>query len=277
MKKLWVWVLLTGSLFSENKWIEISASDLPYSKVENYMRADIDYVELRKMLYSNKTDKPVSDKYIPYYTIARKPLNTYSKKTIKSFRKLKFLRTNLATIANFYGSPRHHSYRVNGFIIKKDGTFLVFNEDVDIGWLFNGIDNLPKLLAYLNITNTFARTQKKINGKYQHSLIYRKTDNGYEIKSMNDRGIRVSKETLTRYHTYDVTLYSITKEGKLTVKKLEPFIEKEALSKDFFKEMDGSKLIPVVVEITHADPVWAFYSEKEMVEMELKNPKMIKP
>ena len=51
-------------------------------------------------------------------------------------------------------------------------------------------------------------------------------------------------------------------------------IEKKALSKDFFK---GYPTISIPLEPIHADPIWAFYSEEEMVEMELKDSKMVTP
>lgn len=280
MKKRILWLVLLILLeivYGNDAWIEVSTSKLWDENIQNSMREDIDYMELRKALYSSKTDKPVSNKYNPYFKLARKPLESYPKKIIESFRKVKFQKTDVATIATLYGSPRHHYYKVNGFVIKKDGTFLVFNENIDIGWLFNGIDTVGKLMAYLAMTDTFAITQRKIDGRYKDSLIYRKIDNGFEIKQLDDKGFTYNRETLTKNHMYDVTLYTVTKKGELSSRKAKPVIETKALPKDFFKTSNDSKVVVVPVPIMHSDPVWAFHSEKEMVEMELNNKDMIEP
>jgi len=272
MKKTILLLILCKTLVAEEPWIETTLANEKLGVDYYTMREEIGYVEFRKALFNNDTNKQVSEKYIPYFVIAKKKLDLYPKKVVKTFRKLKFQKNNLR-VATFYASTRHHALRVNGFILDKDSKMWIINEAKDVAWVFNGIDTFAEFIAFLQITNHYFSNSIKENNRYIHKVIYRKVNDGYEYKIYGETKTDFHKDESMIYETREVTIYHLTKDGELSsrvgkadIKKI-PYIPKQ------YKDGKEPELEPVI----HPDPVWAFHSEAEMVENILDDDEFITP
>jgi len=265
MKIIILLLLFCKLLIAKEPWMEIDASNINlfrFNASEYTMRSEIEYVEFRNKLFNKKTNKPVTDKYEIYYKIAKRKLNSYSRGVVKRFRRLKFQKNNLS-IATSPFSPKYY-FRSNGFIISKNNKMWIMNEPKDVAWVFNDIDTFAEFVSYLFITNQ--KFYSYLN--HQDKIIYRKVANGYEYKVYDNTKVTIDYKKSIMYEINKLTIYHLRKNGKITSKKGEALVKEISFKK-------GEK--PARVDNIHPDPIWAFYSEEEMIKDYLKSKDLITP
>lgn len=264
MKKLGLLLLLSKVLVAEEPWIETTLANENLG-IEHYtMRDDIAYVEFRKALFNNDTNKQVSEKYIPYFKIAKKKLDSYPKKIVTRFRKLEFQK-NSKKIITLPTISRSHSLRVNGFMIKEDNTFLSMSEVQDVAWVFNGIDTLSELLSFCTIINQPFMLSRKINNHSKRIIIYRKVVDGYEFQLQGSSTIVVDSNTLSKYREIDIHIVHIRKNGKSSTR----------LGKSYLEEIPYKN--EAIGVFFHPDPFYMSLREEQKVGYILENSNFITP
>lgn len=193
----------------DSEWKKFSES---YSSRDYSLRDGLDYFELRKYVLNTETRKLASPKYIPYFPIYRKELASYSSKTISQFQKLPYDDEQETNIAEMTTQNSRHKFKVKGFIIKKDKTFLKINEKKDFIWLFDKIDTEAELYWFLEINNLLKDVKA-----------YKRTTSGYEVKQENIES-KSNKETIKNciiyspYQVYTTYVFKIQENGTFSKK-----------------------------------------------------------
>lgn len=189
----------------DSTWQEFSKS---YKSSDYNMRKEIDYFELRKYIVEVKSGKLMTPKYIPYLSIYRKPLSSYSSKIRSQFRKLAFDTTQKISIETTSTHNPKYKFKTKGFMIKNDKTFMKINEKKDFIWLFDGIDTPAELYQFLKINKLL----KKRNS-------YKKTVNGFSVKIVDiiyktDTKRKGDMDEWTSYELHTTYIYDIKPNGK---------------------------------------------------------------
>jgi len=234
-----------ANIKSDNSW-KLFSSPSSYSNSSYTLRADIDYFELRKYLFSRKTGERVSDKYIPYLQIYRKALSSYPQKIVRRFKKTSFNHEDETDIKAKNPNSPHYQFKVKGFIIKKDNKIWTINEQKDMVWLFDKIDTEAELYWFMKINELF--------GEYVSKNSYKKPSIGYDVKQIQIQ-YKVEKETegkqdfYTSYEIHDTYIYHIKPNGeykKEFISKARKNEKKEKVNTDFHG--DPMFVIPMSLE-----------------------------
>lgn len=187
-------------------------------KIDEYkLKKGVEYLEIREYIQSPSQSKYDIENYGTIITMQSKPLESFSPKLMKAFKKIK---PNLGKESNIRSSRfclmRGCTSRIsNGFMIDSNNKIWVLNEVKDILEMIGEVDT-P---AEVNLVLWLNDKHRSISDK-NYKDKYRKTSEGYTIISQYDNSISNSGEC--GLFTYEI---DIAKNGEMTKKKL---LKKEA-------------------------------------------------
>ena len=217
--------------------VEWRAFSNAYSSRDYTLRDDIAYFELRKYLF-NASNKQLSDKYIPYLTIYRKPLSSFPRNVVEAFQQIKFDNGQPPLLPDISTDYPSYKFKLKGFIIKNNNKFWMINEKKDFIWLFEKIDTEAELYQFLQI-------HKILKNKNS----YKVEGNGYAVKVMDikyhsRKKIRGNVAEYTEYQEHRTYIYHIKKNGEFR--------------KEFFSISKTAETKTQFPLDFHGDPSWAF-------------------
>jgi len=186
----------------KSKWIPLEHIST-YKASDYNLKKGLEYLELRQ--YESKENNKLRDKpYTVLLSFYRKPLNSFDKRTIKKFKKLK---PNIEPKSNIKKS--HYEsfgvgcyYKYNAFVIDSDRRF----------WRMNTIEDI---IGYLGEIDTPAELQTVLWLRDKSSGVkYRAIKGGYEVvySSMDIMGG-------AKYCTEEIYILRVDKMGKFLSEK----------------------------------------------------------